>query len=55
MLSNYMVFVCVCRFRSDPKLVAHIQDMEEKVLNGRCAPGTASDILVDTFLKSNSS
>ena len=47
-----MLHLYFLRFRSDPSLAAKIKKMEEGVLNESIAPGTASDILVDTFLNS---
>ena len=49
-LSHMCLCVCMYRFRSDPALANQIKKMEEEVLAGTVAPGTAADILVDTFL-----
>ena len=46
-----LLFPLLFRFRTDPRLEEQIKRMEEEVLVGRLAPGTAADILVDTFLQ----
>ena len=57
MCPHHFIYVCVCmcRFRSDPALANQIKKMEEEVLAGTAAPGTAADILVDTFLNISTS
>ncbi len=40
----------VSRFRSHPGMVGPISAMEEKVMAGSMAPGTAADLLLDRFI-----
>lgn len=48
-LQSSVVVLFVHRFRSHPGMVDPISAMEERVMTGSMAPGTAADILLDKF------
>ena len=47
---SFINFVYYFRFQSDVKMFEAISEAEEKVKEGKIAPGTASDWLIDSFL-----
>lgn len=43
----------IFRFKKHPSMAGHIAAMEQRVMAGSMAPGTAADVLLDKFLYSS--